>query len=188
MPAVEPIPASPLASQEISRQQLADWHAESYGWALACCGGNSTAAEEALQTAYARILGGQACFNGHSQPRTWWFGVIRNTARELARRERWRHWHISWLGLREESMPDGESHPAERLQTSDRDRLLKQALQRLPARQREVLHLVFYHGLSLSQAAESLSLTVGSASRHYARAKDSLRRHLHHLGYRHEHV
>jgi len=49
-----------------------------------------------------------------------------------------------------------------------------EALNHLPARQREILQLVFYHDASINQAAEVLNISQGSARKHYDRAKKSL--------------
>src|SRR5262249_50274278 len=53
--------------------------------------------------------------------------------------------------------------------------LLQQTLARMPNRQREILQLVFYHELSLSEAAAVLGIGLGSTRRHYDRGKKKLR-------------
>ena len=44
----------------------------------------------------------------------------------------------------------------------------------LSERQRSLLHLVFYHGLTVDDAADALGISVGSARTHYARGKARL--------------
>src|SRR5437762_2377315 len=72
-------------------RELEALHTECWGWALACCARDSELAEDALQTAYLRVLTGRARFDGRSSLRTWVFGVIRMTAIEEGRRKR------SWI-------------------------------------------------------------------------------------------
>ena len=70
-----------MTRSELERE-LERLHAECWGWALACCGRDRELAEEALQTAYVRILSGRATFRGRSSVKTWVFGVIRVTSLE----------------------------------------------------------------------------------------------------------
>jgi RNA polymerase sigma factor (sigma-70 family) len=154
--------------------ELERLHAACWGWALACCGRDRDIAEEALQSAYLRILSGQAKFDGRSSLRTWVFGVIRRTAMEELRRERTRDVRESGDATEAERITDpapGADVAAER---SEERATLLVALGMLSARQREVLQLVFYHGMTIEDAAQVMHVSLGSARTHYDRGKKAL--------------
>jgi len=147
-------------------RELSSFHASSWGWALACCGRDAARAEDVLQQSYVKVLEGKARFAGTSSLKTWFFGVIRITALEHSR---WR-WFAS-----ERDAPSSTPQPdslSARKQTAE---ALSRALARLSARQREVLHLVFYEELTIEEAAAIMGLSVGSARQHYDRGKKSLK-------------
>ena len=52
------------------RSQLECHHADSYGWAVACCSQNRELAEDILQTAYLKILQGRARYRGEAAFKT----------------------------------------------------------------------------------------------------------------------
>ena len=54
-------------------------------------------------------------------------------------------------------------------------KVIDKALGSLSSRQSEVARLVFYHDLTIEEAATVQGISVGSARQHYARAKDHLR-------------
>ena len=154
------------------RAMLEQHHRESYGWALACCRRDAEAAENALQSAYLEVLDGRAVFNGRASFKTWLFAVIRNHAR---RESRWWFWYRQRSAELEPEMAARGPALDEQAQAREMQARLRRALAQLPQRQREVLQLVFYHELSLAEAAEVLGIGVGSARRHYDRGKKKLR-------------
>lgn len=141
-------------------------HAASFGWALACCRRNRDEAEEVLQMTYLKVLDGKAQFDGRSSFKTWLFSVIRRTAHE---RFRWRAVRDNML--RAFALQPRPHHSIE--YSDDAERVLR-ALRSISTRQREVLELVFYHDLTIEEAAQTLGISLGTARVHYHRGKRRL--------------
>ena len=160
-------------SPEALELELARLHPATFGWAIACCAGDRSAAEDALQASYLKILDGRARFDGRASFRTWLFAVVRNTAAELRRRAALRRLlPLSALG----DAPDGRPDAATVLARADASRRLLAALATLSRRQREVLHLVFYQELTISEAAAVAGVSLGTARTHYERGKAALKK------------
>jgi RNA polymerase sigma factor (sigma-70 family) len=158
-------------------EQLERSHADCFAWAMACCRGDCADAEDVLQSSYLKVLDGQAVFAGRSSFKTWLCGVIRHTAAEQRRRRMLRRlWGAQPLNT--VALVDPSPHADAVLGRSESSARLSAALEALPRRQREVLHLVFYQDLTIREAAEVLGVSIGTARVHYERGKDRLRDHL----------
>jgi len=159
--------------------ELQPLHADAFVWAVVCCRGDVGMAEDALQEAYVKIVMGKAEFGGTSTLKTWWLSVVRFTALEQQRKSsRWQravlslfeHHSVGGMGLSDKKEFDGTGEVS-----LDVVRLAD-ALRQLPARQAEILHLVFQQENSLTEAATVMEISVGSARQHYDRAKKKLRK------------
>lgn len=162
-----------LAELEVWLEQL---HSESFGWALSLSAGDAGRAEEVLQNAYLRIVSGRAVYGQRSSFRTWLFGVIRMVALEEQRRTRREEQRTVWLD--EANAPELVDEQAGRGGTPEDVEAVRElgaALEHLPERQRQVLHLVFYQDMSIAEAAAVMEISVGSARTHYERGKARLR-------------
>ena len=157
------------------RAELERHHRESYGWALGCCSRNPAEAESVLSSVYLKVLEGKARYDGRSSFRTWLFAVIRKTAADERRRN-----VLQWLRLNRLERSGAADRSVENFDKSiyrSEIRLaFRRALAQTPKRQREVLQLVFYHDLSLAEAAQVMNVSLGSARTHYERGKKQLRR------------
>ena len=151
-------------------QLIEEHHAASFGWALACCNRDYDDGEEVLQIAYLKILERRAVFDERSSFKTWLFAVIRRTALE---RFRWKRTRERFLSLFRVAQPDDVPADA-RLERNETATRLLRALATLATRQREVLELVFYHDLTIEDAARTLGISIGSARVHYERGKKRL--------------
>jgi len=157
------------------RAELEKHHRESYGWALSCCAHNPAEAENVLQTVYLKALEGKARFDGRASFKTWLFAVIRRTAIDERRRQWLRRFRMDRYEESIERAACVESQD-EVIYRSEIRASFRRALAELPRRQREVVQLVFYHDLSLAEAAEVMGVSLGSARTHYERGKQHLRR------------
>ena len=155
------------------RAELEHHHVAAFGWALSCCTWDRAEAEDVLQTGYLKVLDGRARFDGHSSFRTWLFGVIRHTAAEhrrgAVRRQR-------KLAASNQDPAEPSENPEAALSHSEANQMLLSALQTLPPRQQEILHLVFYQQLTIREASKVAGVSIGTARTHYERGKAKLRR------------
>ena len=152
--------------------ELEHLHPASFAWALACCGRDRAEAEDVLQETYVKIIEGKARFDGQASLKTWLFAVIRLTAAS--------HWRMRWrrekrfVAQDSASVADDGESAEHRLVHAERTSSLLRAVSRLARRQREMVELVFYHEMTVEQAAEVAGVSVGTARVHYHRAKQRL--------------
>jgi RNA polymerase sigma-70 factor (ECF subfamily) len=132
--------------------------------------------EDVLQTVYLNVLEGKAQFDGRSALKTWLFAVIRKTA--AAEQRRRITWGFRFRFFKETEDPESDESVEVSIYASEARAVFRRALARLPRRQQEVLHLVFYQDLTLEETAEALGISVGSVRTHYDRGKKRLRNEL----------
>ena len=155
------------------RAELQTLHRESFGWAMSCCRRDAFMAEEVLQRTYLKVLARKAVYRGSGSFRTWLFAVIRRTAQDERRRR--------WLGqlrfLKYAGLTQNRLLREERIEpgTDGGGLELVEMLAGLSDRQVQILQLVFYHEMSLSEAADAMGVSIGSARTHYDRAKKAIR-------------
>ena len=154
------------------RVLLQEHHTSAWGWALCCCNGDRDMAEDTLHDAYLGVLEGKAVFDGRSSFKTWLFAVIRKMANskrvQMLRRLRILRERF-WRPVRS----DGELESG--LYHAELREKVETMLKNISRRQREVLQLVFYHDLSIEDAAQVMGVSVGSARTHYQRGKERMR-------------
>ena len=153
----------------VSRSALEAIHSQVLGWALSRCNYDQATAEDLVQQAYVELLSGKAQYRRQSTLKTFVFGVVQNLARSRLRRVATRLRLVeTWLSA------DAATGAADTDDRSDFDPLW-QAVRDLPARQRDIIELVFCRELSIEEASTVMGVTVGTGRVHYDRAKKALR-------------
>ena len=153
----------------VSRPALQELHAALYGWALSRCDYDQAMAEDLMQQAYVEVLSGRARFDNKSSLKTFIFGVVQNLARsrlrKIAIRLRIVRTHSAELQQNEYSEAD---------ESIEENAHIWQAVQDLPARQRDITELVFCRDMTIEEASAVMGVTVGTGRVHYDRAKKAL--------------
>jgi RNA polymerase sigma-70 factor (ECF subfamily) len=153
---------------QVSRSALEAMHGQVFGWALSRCDFEQTVAEDLVQQAYVELLTGRARFDGESSLKTFVFAVVQNLSRNRYRRKATR------LRLLQKAGSEPGADVAEMVELGEHDDLWK-AVQELPARQRDVIELVFCRDMTIQEASTVMGVTTGTGRVHYDRAKKTLK-------------
>ena len=152
----------------VSRSALEAMHGQVFGWALSRCDFNQATAEDLVQQAYVELLTGKARFDGQSSLKTFVFAVVQNLSRNRYRRLAAR---MRLLGKVAPESGADVVQPEEPAEDND----VWKAVQALPARQRDIVELVFCRDMTIAEASAVMGVTTGTGRVHYDRAKKALR-------------
>jgi RNA polymerase sigma-70 factor, ECF subfamily len=148
--------------------------------ALRLCGNLSTAedlAQESLVEAWKSLNR----YNGRCEFSTWLCAILLNRYRHSLRRKR--PFLFSFvqregeddLSNPEDRVVDDEARPDRRLEGAERAEIVRRCLQRLPAKQQQVVFMRFYVDESLSAIAAALDCSVGTVKSRLFHALERLR-------------
>jgi RNA polymerase sigma-70 factor (ECF subfamily) len=138
---------------------------------LAARTGSREHAEELLQDVMLAAWEHAARFEQRSKVKTWLLVIARNRAINAHRRKALPVIHLSDML----QLHSDETGPMEAAERQERRDAVREALQHLPESQREVLVLVFYHGLSGPEVAEVLGISEGTVKSRLHRARELLK-------------
>jgi len=137
--------------------------------------GDPAEAEDVAQEAFLRILAAAPRYKPSAAFSTYLYRVVARLCIDNTRKKR----PILTNTLPEtvDSSPD----PATALAQKDRDALIRKALDALPSRQRMVVILKYYEGLSYGEIAQAMGTTVKAVERLLGRARKTLQKRLSHM-------
>lgn len=138
------------------------------------CTGSWAEAEDATATVFLEVWRHRQrvrIHDGSALP--WLYGVATNVCRNLTRSRR-RHSRALAALPRPTAEPDHAERVTERVSSEGRMREVLVAIESLPQREREVLALIAWSGLTYEQAAAALDVPVGTVRSRLSRARARL--------------
>jgi RNA polymerase sigma-70 factor (ECF subfamily) len=133
--------------------------------------GNEAMAEDAFQATFMQVHLKCHLFDGERKVRPWLYTVATNQAIDIQRRNR-RHRLVSLdrpnrvqndeLGSLINLLDGREADPSDRLELHERREWVRQAVAALPEQLRTAVRLVYFRGMKYREAADELSVPVGT--------------------------
>jgi len=128
-------------------------------------------AEEVVQDSLLAAWRATRTFRGDGTVLAWLLGIVRNQSLNAIRRKQLRVAALDEAGAVQATTP----RPDARIDAREREQAIRVALARLSPDHREVLDLVFFHGLSLAEVARVCRCPVGTVKSRLNAAKARLR-------------
>lgn len=154
--------------------------------------GNAEMAEDAFQQTFLQVHLKCNQYEPGRKVRPWLYTVATNQAIDAQRRNR-RHRMVSLdrrlghedaeAGALVDMLVHDEAGPADALQSSEQRQYLRAQVDQLPEQLRQVVHLVYYQGLKYREAADVLSIPVGTVKSRLHAAIQKLNELLTHLAH-----
>jgi RNA polymerase sigma-70 factor (ECF subfamily) len=141
-------------------------------------------AEDVTQEVFLEAYRSLDTFRGESRLSTWLYRIAVNRSLNHQRKQKLQRWlsldfeDTSGETAGQHVQGEPEDGPDTLMEKKDTERIVEDAINRLPERQRTAIVLHRYEGLSHEAIAEVLGVTIGSVESLLHRAKQSLARRL----------
>ena len=141
--------------------------------------GNPASTETAAQATFVAVWDAARSFNpNRASLKSWVLSIARNKAIDAWRRE----WRDRETGPIEEvdtaKWPEKRANPLAEAIESERQQLVREALEAIPDEQRKALYLAYFRGLSQSEISETLSTPLGTVKTRMKLGLEKLRKSL----------
>ena len=173
----KPLPADP---NEAIRLLFDRYHSSVFNVCVRLLG-NREEAEDITQDVFVKAHKAYDRFRGDSNPGTWLYRIAVNLSLNHQRRQKRLRWMSLDVFMEQpggSALTDQGMLPGDVMEQSELERIVQEAINRLPERQRIALVLSRYEGLSYQQIAETMDSTIPSVESLLHRAKQNLAKRL----------
>ncbi len=133
--------------------------------------GDPTLAEDVTQEALVAAWQSARRFRGEGRVRTWLLGIVHHIAFKAMRRRRWQPISEELTATLHSPAPS----PEENVQAGELTACIRRGIEQLSLKHRAALDLVFYHELSLEEAAQVCGCPLGTIKSRLSYAKAHLK-------------
>ncbi len=163
--------------QEVFQRLFDAWHARIYQTCYRLMG-NPQEAEDVTQDVFVRAMQAYDRFRGDADPGTWLYRIAANQCLNVRRRKR----RLQWMALdfwnegadESTTLRDRSGSAEDDLQQADRERIVGEAIDALPERQRTALILSHFERMPYKAIAEAMACSPSAVESLLHRAKTNL--------------
>lgn len=143
--------------------------------ALRTARGDEQLARDVVQRTFEQAWKKRASFRGEASAKTWLLTIATNLGRNELRRA-WRHHEtVPEDGQESEAMGSSEPRALEQLEARQARSMLREAVDTLPDRQREVALLRLYEDLSFTEVGAACGISANNAKVNFHHAVKKIR-------------
>jgi len=129
-------------------------------------------AEDIFQEVFIKVNQKLSTFEGNSSIKTWIIRITINTCKDYLK-SAYNRRVVPMMEYQEDSIV-GESEYNE-VEIQDINHLIKETVLSLPAKYREVVICVYFHEMTIAEAAQALNIAEGTAKSRLSRARQKLK-------------
>ncbi len=166
------------AQDQAYRKLLSKYRSQIYNLILKIVH-NPNEVEDLVQESFSKAFNSIANFNKEFAFSTWLYRIATNSSIDFLRKRRLKTFSIdSPIKTKDDEytmeIPDSTSEPGKNIMQSQRDALVQDAIQHLPAKYRRVIEMRHLQERTYEEIADDLKLPLGTVKAHIFRAREML--------------
>ncbi|WP_338779648.1 sigma-70 family RNA polymerase sigma factor [Metabacillus sp. FJAT-52054] len=157
--------------QEEVLHELMDQYADELSYLAYSYVKNIETAKDLVQNTFVSAYTHLDSFEGNSNMKTWLYRITINKCKDYLKSSAYKR--LVLTGAVKENADTG-ANPAQRFEQKEQATAIRQILEKLPVKYREVIIMMYYQDLTTKEIAEVLKIPEASVRTRLRRAKDKL--------------
>lgn len=133
---------------------------------------DSHTAEDIFQDVFIKVNQKLSTFQGSSSIKTWIIRITINTSKDYLK-SAWNQRVMPFTEYQENTLAGEDDFTA--VEQQEENRMIRQEIMKLPDKYKDVLLCVYYHDMTIGEAAKVLRIAEGTAKSRLSRAKEKLK-------------